>query len=140
MIDWLIWVVLGVMILASLLDLKFKAVPSVLLTGTIFTVLLLRPENLLFGVIMLVFAIMIRDLMDDVAGMEFGVADIKVFVIMGLLLANFSSLMILIIVFLIFQFVYTLSWRMRVNKKEVMAFIPCLLAVYLAMMFIGGFA
>lgn len=139
MIDWLIWVVLGVMILASLFDLKYKAVPSVLLTATILLCLLLRPDNLLFGVITFVFAIMIRDLMDDVAGMEFGMADIKIFVIFGLLLANFSSLMILIIVFLVFQFAYTLLWRWRINQDQEMAFIPCLLAVYVAMMWIGGF-
>ena len=101
MIDWLIFVVLGVLVLASFLDIKYKAVPSVLLTGMIFAVLLLRPDNLLFGVISFVFAIMIKDLISDVAGMEFGVADIKILVIMGLLLTNFTSLMIMIIMFLI---------------------------------------
>ena len=138
MIDWLIWVILGVLILASYLDIKYKAVPSVILTATIFTALLLRPDNLLFGVIAFVFAIMIKDLISDVAGMEFGVADIKILVIMGLLLANFTSLMIMIIMFLIFQFAYTVMWRWKVNKEEEMPFIPCLLAVYVGLMLVGG--
>ena len=138
MIDWLIWVVLGVLILASFLDLKYKAVPSVLLTGMIFTVLLLRPDNLLFGVIAGVFAWIIRDLISDVAEMEFGMADIKIMIIIGLLLANFTSLMIMIGAFSIFQFAYTVIWRWQVNKDEEMPFIPCLLAVYIALLLVGG--
>lgn len=140
MIDWLIWVVLGVLILASFLDLKYKAVPSVLLTGMIFTVLLLRPDNLLFGVIAGVFAWIIRDLISDVAGMEFGMADIKIMIIIGLLLANFTSLMIMIGAFSIFQFAYTVIWRWKVAKEGEMPFIPCLLAVYIALILVGGVA
>jgi hypothetical protein len=140
MIDWLIWIVLGVLILASILDLKYKAIPSVLLTGTIFVVLMLRPDNLLFGVIALVFAILIKDLINDIAGMEFGVADIKIFIIIGLLLANVESLFIMIGIFLVFQFVYTLAWRWKINKKGEMPFVPCLLAVYITLMIIGGIA
>lgn len=138
MIDWLIWVVLGVLILASFLDLKYKSVPSVLLSLMIFVVLLLRPDNLLFGVIAFVFAWVIRDLISDVAGMEFGVADIKIMVIIGLLLANFTSLIIMLISFSIFQFAYTVIWRWKVAKEGEMPFIPCLLAVYVALLLIGG--
>ena len=138
MIDFLLWIVLGVLIIASFLDIKYKAVPSVVLTAMIFAVLLLRPDNLLFGVIAFVFAFMIKDLLDDIAGMSFGVADIKILVIIGLLLANFSGLMIMIICFLFFQFFYTLIWRWKVSKEEEMPFIPCLLAVYIALMLVGS--
>jgi hypothetical protein len=140
MIDWLIWVVLGVLVLASFLDLKYKAVPSVLLTGMIFAVLLLRPDNLLFGVIAGVFAWIIRDLISDVAEMEFGMADIKIMIIIGLLLANFTSLMIMIGAFSIFQFAYTVIWRWKVAKDGEMPFIPCLLAVYISLILVGGVA
>lgn len=140
MIDWLIFVILGLLVLASWLDLKYKAVPSVLLTAGIFTALILRPDNLLFGVIAFVFAIMIKDLIDDVAGMDFGVADIKILVITGLLLTNFSSLMLLFIFFLVFQFVYTVVWRYKVNQDQEMPFIPCLLFVYIALILVGGVA
>lgn len=137
MINYLLFIVLGVLVLASYLDLKYKAIPSIILTGTIFTVLILRPDNLLFGVIALVFALLIKDF-NSIEGMEFGVADIKILIIIGLLLANFQSLMLMIIVFLIFQFVYTVMWRWRINKEGEMAFVPCLLAVYVALIWIGG--
>lgn len=137
MVGWLALVMLGVLILASIFDLKYKAVPSVILTAGIFTALLINPNKLYFGIVCLVFAIMIRDLIDDVAGLDFGVADIKIFVIFGLLLVNLEALFLLIIIFLVFQFVYTIVWRCKVSNEAEMPFIPCLLAVYIALMLLG---
>ena len=134
---WLVLVVLGMLILASIFDLKYKAVPSVILTAGIFTALLVNPHNLYFGIVCFVFGILIRDLIDDVAGLDFGIADIKIFVIFGLLITNFQTLLLMIITFLIFQFVYTLLWRWRVSDEDEMPFIPCLLAVYIALMLLG---
>ncbi len=152
MINWLIFIVLGVLILASYLDIKYQAVPSVLLTGTIFVVLILRPENLVFGVIAFTFAYLLKELTHNNTS-EFGVADIKIFVIIGLLLSSFTSLFILFVVFAIFQFVYIVLWNWRINKtigsnkippeqqqEREIPFIPCLLAVYIVMIFIGGVA
>jgi len=133
-------IILGLLILASLFDLKYKAVPSVLLTAGIFTALLVNPHNLILGVICLVFALMIRDLIDNVAGSEFGLADIKVFVIFGLLLVNVQALFLMIVIFVIFQFAYTVIWRYKIDKKAEMPFVPCLLAVYIALMLLGGVA
>ena len=139
-ISALILILLGVLVLASYLDIKYKAVPSVLLTSMIFVVLLLRPENVYFGLVAFVFAILIRDLINDVAGLDFGNADIKIFIVMGLLVGNLGSLFALIIVFSIFQLVYTLMWRNLVSNEEEMPFIPCLTAVFIAMALSGGFA
>lgn len=130
-------VILGMLILASYFDLKYKAVPSVILTAGIFVALMVNPENITLGIICFVFALMIKDLINEVAGLDFGIADIKIFVILGLLLVNFEALIILIIIFLVFQFVYTLVWRWRVSKEAEMPFIPCLLAVYIALMLLG---
>lgn len=134
---WLVLVVLGLLILASYFDLKYKAVPSVILTAGIFIALMVNTENLTFGIICFVFALIIKDLIDDVAGLNFGVADIKIFVIIGLLLVNFEALIIMIIIFLIFQFAYTSIWRWRVSKETEIPFIPCLLSIYIAMMILG---
>lgn len=137
MIEWLLFVVLGIFLLASYLDIKYRAIPSVILTGTIFVVLLLRPENVLYGLASFVFALLIKDLISDIAGMEFGVADIKVFVIMGLLVSIFQDFVLMILIFLVFQFVYTVVWRIRVSKTDLMAFVPCLTVVYIALMLLG---
>ena len=136
----LILTILGALLLVSYLDIKYKAVPSVILTSMIFVVLLMRPENLFFGIVALVFAILIKDMINDVAGLDFGMADIKIFIMMGLLINNLVSLIMLIVIFLCFQFVYTLIWRWKVSDEDEMPFIPCLTAVYIAMVLIGGFA
>jgi len=140
MIDWLIFLVLGVLILASYLDLKYKAVPSVFLSGLIFVVLLMRPQNLLFGVIFLVFGIMIKDLIDDVAGLDFGMADLKILVVIGLMLASSHAVAITVLIFAIMQFAYTTLWRSFISKDDHIPFVPCLLAVYVTLLLMGGVA
>jgi len=138
MLDWLIWLVLGVLILASYLDLKYRAVPSVFLSGLIFVVLLMRPQNLLFGVILLVFGLMIRDLIDDVAGLDFGMADLKILVVIGLLFASSHVMFLFLVIFSILQFAYITLWRTFISKDEEIPFIPCLLSVYVTLLLMGG--
>jgi len=140
MINWLIFIVLGVLILASYLDLKYKAVPSVLLSGLIFVCLLMRPYNLLFGVILLAFGIMIKDLIDDVAGLDFGNADLKILVVIGLLFASSHVMFMFVIVFAIIQLVYTTLWRTFISKDDHIPFVPVLLAVYVTLLLTGGLA
>ena len=140
MISWLIWFALGVLILASYLDIKYKAVPSVFLSGLIFICLLMRPHNLLYGVILLVFGIMIRDLIDDVAGMDFGNADLKILVVIGLLFTSSHVMLPFMIIFAFLQFAYTTLWRWKISKEDHIPFIPCLLAIFITLFAIGGFA
>jgi len=140
MIDPLLFIVLGVLILASYLDLKYKAVPSVFLSGLIFVCLLLRPQNLLFGVILLAFGLMIKDLIDDVAGLDFGNADLKILVVIGLLFASSHVMFLFVIVFAIMQLAYTTLWRTLVSKDDHIPFVPCLLAIYVTLLLMGGLA
>lgn len=140
MIDWLLWVVLALLVGASFLDLKYKAIPSVLLTAFIFIVAILRIENLQFGILAGLFGWVIKDFIFEWQGLEFGMADIKVLAIIGLLIPNMFNFLIFIGIFSIFQLVYTMVWQWRVGKDKERAFIPCLLAVYIALMLIGGVA
>jgi len=140
MIDWLVYIVLGVLILATYFDLKYKAVPSVLLSALIFAVLLMRPQNLLFGVILLVFGIMIKDLINDVAGLDFGVADLKILVVIGLMFTSSHVMFMFILTFAILQFGYVTLWRTLISKEDLLPFIPVLLAVYVTLLIIGGVA
>jgi len=140
MIDWLIVVVLGVLCLASFLDIKYKAVPSVLLTGLLFIVAILRIENLHYGVLAGLFAWVIKDLIYEWNGLDFGMADIKIMVIIGLLIPTMNFFLIFIGVFSLYQFVYTLVWEWKIKGEIERPFIPCLLAVYVTLMLIGGVA
>lgn len=136
MIDWLLILVLGVLIIASFLDLKYRAVPSVALTSILFIVLIMRIENLQFGVAAFVFAWFMKDVL-SIKQMEFGVADIKILAMIGLLVSTMNGFLILIGIFALFQFVYTLAWQLKVGSDKERPFIPCLLAVYIALLLIG---
>ena len=139
MMDWLLILVLGVLMIASLLDLKYKAVPSVALTSMLFIVVIMRIENLHFGIAAFVFAWIIKDLL-SIKNIEFGVADIKIMAIIGLLISTMNGFLIFIGIFALFQLVYTLAWQWRFGSDHERPFIPCLLAVYIALLFIGGVA
>lgn len=136
MIDWLMILVLGVLIIASILDLKYRAVPSVFLTGILFIVLIMRIENLAFGISAFVFAWFIKDIL-SIKELEFGVADLKIMAMIGLMMPTMNMFLILLGVFSIFQLAYTLTWEWRIGHDKERPFIPCLLMVYIAMMIIG---
>jgi len=138
MIDWILWVALGVLIIASFLDLKYKSVPSVLLTGLLFLVAIMRIENLAFGILAGIFAWLIKDLINDFNGLDFGIADIKILIVIGFLVPTMNFFLIFIGIFSLFQFVYTLVWQWRVGGNIERPFVPCLLAVYVALLLIGG--
>lgn len=137
MIDFLIILVLGGLIIASLLDLKYRAVPSVALTSLLFIVLIMRIENLQFGIAAFVFAWLIKDIL-SLKYIEFGVADIKIMAIIGLLISTMNEFLIFIGIFALFQLIYTLAWQWRFGSDNERPFIPCLLAVYIALLVIGG--
>ena len=135
MIDWMLILVLGTLIVASYLDLKYRAVPSVFLTSILFIVLVMRIENLQFGVMAFVFAWFMKDVL-SIKQMEFGVADIKILTMIGLLISTMNGFLIFIGIFAIFQFIYTLVWQWKVGSDKERPFIPCLLAVYIALLLI----
>lgn len=124
--------------MASFLDIKYKAVPSVFLTGFLFIVASLRIENLQFGILAGLFAWVIKDLIYEWNGLEFGMADIKIMILIGFLIPTMNLFLIFIGVFSIFQFVYTIIWQWKFGKDRERPFIPCLLFVYITLMIIGG--
>jgi len=138
MISWLIFVVLGCLVIASFLDIKYKQVPSVLLTGLLFITAIMRVENLQFGILALLFAWLMKDLIFEANGLDFGMADIKIFAVLGLLISTMNMFLIMIGLFAIFQLAYTLLWKWKVNNDEEMPFVPVLTFVFIAMVLIGG--
>jgi len=140
MIAYLLLFVLGMLVIMSYLDIKYKSIPSVFLTGLIFVVLLMRPQNLLFGVILLVFGLMIKDLVYGMARMDFGNADIKILIVIGLLFVSSHVMFLFLIVFAILQFAYITLWRNFVAKDDYVPFVPCLLGVFVTLLLMGGLA
>jgi hypothetical protein len=100
----------------------------------------MRIENLQFGILALLFAWLIKDLIFEANGLNFGMADIKIFGVIGLLIPTMNWFLVMIGIFSIFQFVYTLVWKWKVNKDQEMPFIPVLLSLLIVLVLVGGVA
>jgi len=136
MITLISLIVLGALFLVSYLDLKYRTMPSVILSSLIFVLLIIYPSHLIFGLTAFAFAFMMKDLTSN----DFGVADIKVMIVIGLMIGSLNEFILMIFLFVILQFAYTVIWRWKFGKGSEMAFVPCLTLVYIAMMILGGFA
>ncbi len=107
---------------------------------SLFVVAVMRIDNLYFGVLAGLLAWIIKDLIADFSGLDFGMADIKIMIMMGLMIPTMNFFLIFIGVFAIFQLAYTLVWEWQIGGDTERPFIPCLLAIYIGMVLIGGFA
>jgi len=137
MIDLLTIGVGVVLLVASIFDLKYRAIPSVFLTGALFLIAVVRIDFIEFGLLAWIFAWTMRDIL-SLKQLEFGRADIKVMMMIGLMMHTREMFLMFIGVFALFQFVYTLIWTWRFGEDKERPFVPCLLAVYIAMILIGG--
>lgn len=130
-------IILAILLLAGYLDIRYKKIPSVLLTSSLFVALIIYPQGLLFGVIAFIFAYLLGELQNEG---EWGVADIKIITLIGIMIPTRLWFFAFIIMFLIFQFAYVITWRKILNKKDVMPFVPCIVAVYITLLLLGGLA
>jgi hypothetical protein len=119
--------------IATVLDLKFKAVPSVFLTGLVFLTLSLRIENLAFGVLACVLMLIVHDIDKS----RTGIADFKVMAIIGFLIPTFQAFVSMTIVFIILQVVYVGSVRQFGKWSGEIPFLPCLYATFVGLALSG---
>ena len=135
MIPALLWVVGGFLLFASLIDWKFKALPSILLTSMLFAVAVLNPANLWFGIMMFIVGYMLME-----ADFFSGVADLKILTMLGFMIHTTNYMFGLILLTVIFGFIWKvlIKWRFR-NDKDV-AFIPVFFFIYLTLFLLGGLA
>jgi len=132
----IIWIVLGFLLIISIIDWKFKKVPSIFLTCCLFLVVFMRPQNLIYGVL----AILLMLLVYDLDKSRTGIADFKVMAIIGLMISSNMGFFNLAIVFSLFQVFYIFLMRKAIKYQGEIPFIPCLLAVYVALLLVGWVA
>lgn len=137
MIVWLIWVVLAFLFIVSIMDIKARAVPSILLTAFIFAVAVLNPNNLHLGILGGIMALLLHE-----ADFYRGVADIKIFATISFMLPTVYTLFIFIIFVMVGGMIWKIGWTYQYGKEKKKApdelpFIPVFLAVYIALMIMG---
>lgn len=127
--------ILTILIIFSLIDINTRAIPSIILTLSIAIVLVLRPEFLINGILLGLFGLFLYELTDEV----FGLADIKVLVIIGLMIPTIFGLSQFLLLFSFLQFVYILILNsyFKIDSKEI-PMIPLLTVIYAIIIF-GGF-
>jgi len=135
MINWLIWIVLGFLLVVSLIDWKLKVLPSIMLTAMLFVVAVLNPANLWFGIMCFIMAWLLYE-----ADYFSGIADIKVMTIIGFMLSTTNYLFGFILLVVFFGLVWKVLVKWKFKKDKEVAFLPVFFFCYLAIMMLGGFS
>ena len=124
------------LLVVSILDWKFKAVPSILLTSVLFVLLFIRFENIQWVMILGVFSLLIWEFSVG-NNVSFGVADIKVMAMFGFFINNLISMSIFLVLFGIGQVFYLFILRRNGNKE--VPFIPFFLLLWIIGVLGGSF-
>ena len=137
-------VLIIVLAIISIVDLKFKKIPSILLTGILFVVAMIQlftPSGLAHfhlagGIAFLIIAWLLYEA--DFIG---GLADVKVLVIIGMMINSYPMLLVGVLLTMLFGFAYKLVFRYAFKKKkeEEVPFIPCLFYVYCVLLIVEVF-
>jgi len=126
-------VVLIFLAIISIIDLKTKTLPAVLTTSLLLIVLFVNYNNLVFGLIAFVFALLLTE-----ASFIWGIADIKVITTLGLMASSTSYLFILIFSIVAIGVLYKIAARYIFKQKKEIAFTPSLFITFLILLITGG--
>jgi len=135
MIPILIIIFSILLLLFSILDIKTRAVPSIILTGTILILASLKFANIQFAVLFGIIGIMLWEFSEGQKA-SFGTADIKIMIMLGFFIASLSNMLIIAIIFSITQVIYIFTITKFTKYKEV-PLIPLFLAIWVGGL-IGG--
>ncbi|MCK5293900.1 MAG: hypothetical protein KAJ49_04560 [Arcobacteraceae bacterium] len=119
----------------SIIDIKRRVFPAVLTTTIILVLLLVKMDNIQFGILAFVFGWLLLEL-------EYfsGVADLKVMTMIGLMINNLASFMFSIMIILIVGTVYTILMVKVLkfkDKIDEVPYIPVFLISYIIMLLSG---
>lgn len=124
------------------LDWRSHAVPSFMTTTVILALLLIQPENLIWGISAFTFGWLLFEF-DFLSGRFFGgIADVKVVTIIGLMISSLPQFAVMMVATTGLSVILSIILYYKNDKKipEEVPFIPVLLVVYLIVLMMGGIA
>ena len=137
-------ILLILLAIVSIIDLKFKSIPSTFLTGIVFLTAIVHFYNFEVGLISLAFGTLAFLYAWTLYEANFigGIADVKVLVIIGLMIQSVLYFFAFMLLVVLLGMGYKLFFRyvLRKEDKEEVPFLLGLYAVYLTLFFIGGVA
>lgn len=131
--DVIYLIVLFFLVIFSILDWKVRKIPAIFLTGALFIVAVINFVNLQYGIFALLLAIILYE-----GDFFSGLADIKVMAMMGFLVNNFNSLVIMFLLIGVYGLIYKVVLKIYHRKEKEIAFIPVFLLTYINMLIVGG--
>jgi len=120
----------------SILDYKYKAIPSTVLTAMIFILLFIKFDNLQWALILGALGLMLWELAYENES-SFGMADVKVMVMLGFFISNLALMSVFLIIFSFGQLIYLIVMRQFFKSSQEVPFIPFFLGLWLGGLF-GG--
>lgn len=95
--------------------------------------------SIAFGILAGIFGLLMFEFSEG-NNSSFGIADIKILVIIGFMTTTILHFAYFMIIFAIVQVFYIGYYRVAINKKGEMPFVPALVIVYILTWIVGGFA
>lgn len=135
MMETLILITGAFLLIASIIDWKIRALPSILLTAMLFTVAVMNQSSLFFGIMAFIVAYLLYE-----SNFFSGVADIKVMAMLGFMLTSVNWLFAYIILTMFFGLLWKILIKWRLKSEKDTAFLPVFLFVYATMFALGGLA
>jgi prepilin signal peptidase PulO-like enzyme (type II secretory pathway) len=133
-------IVLVALLIIAFFDIKYKKIPSVMITLTLFMVAFINYKiSIPFGILAGIFGLLMFEFAEG-NNSSFGIADVKILAIIGFMITSILHFVYMMIVFAIVQLFYIGYYRMAINKKGEMPFVPALVIVYILTWIVGGFA
>lgn len=120
----------------SLIDIKDKKIPSVVTTSAIFVLGMVNYQTMMFGILGAVFGLFLWEL-----GVFHGIADIKGITILGLMIADLKTFLLMMGLIALFSLVYQFALKRMFKYREgqEIPFLPIFFFTYLAIFMISLF-
>lgn len=113
------WVVLFLLFLIALIDIKFRRIPSIFLTGTVFFCAFLFPSNLFYGIMGFIMAYLLYEA--DFFG---GIGDIKIMTAVAFLFSTPTMFFLYILLIGCYGIFWKIMWKWRFRRDKQCPFLP----------------
>ena len=115
----------------SLIDVRFKQIPSVIMTAGIFTFAMLNIANFPFALLLTILGVLLLE-----ARFMDGIADLKCTSILGFMVSSFSQFFIIAVVLMVWGVVYQVIAKYIIRERIETAFLPVFFLSYLTYLLI----
>ena len=120
--------VLLFLFIISLADLKWKAIPSIVMTGMLFVVAVVNTSNFFYFGLLTIFGLLMYEF-DFISG----IADLKAFAIIGFVISSHYEVFIFMMLFVVFGFFYKVLSKYMLKEKYEIAFLPVFFFSYMGL-------